>query len=131
NSGGGQFSDVTPSDWPNVSAGSLAWGDYDNDGRLDLLMTGTTANSSSYIIRLYHNDALLANTPPDPPGNLTASSVTTNSVVMGWSAAADPQTPFSGLSYNLRVGSAPGAADVVNPMANTSLITQPNGLRRL
>src|SRR5207249_3983226 len=37
----------------------------------------------------------------------------------------------SGLSYNLRVGTTPGGADVVGPMANTTVPTEPNGLRRI
>jgi hypothetical protein len=42
NTGGG-FTNVTASfapDLPGVESGSVAWGDYDNDGRLDLLIAG-------------------------------------------------------------------------------------------
>ena len=35
---------------PNVAFSSVAWGDYDNDGRLDFLLTGSNATS-----RLYRN----------------------------------------------------------------------------
>src|SRR5439155_913872 len=38
---------------PQVDSSSLAWGDYDNDGRLDFLLTG--ASSSGLIGKLYHN----------------------------------------------------------------------------
>jgi len=34
---------------------SVAWGDYDNDGDLDILMTGYTG--SEHISRVYENDA--------------------------------------------------------------------------
>ncbi len=130
NDGGGLFSDVTPTGWSAVDTGGIDWGDYDNDGRLDLLLTGQ-ADSATYVTRLYHNDATLANTPPGAPGNLSTSEIDTNSVRLSWSAATDPQTPSSGLSYNLRVGTSPGASDIVGPMANTTVITEPDGLRRL
>jgi hypothetical protein len=39
-------------------------------------------------------------------------------VTFTWDAATDAQTPSLGLSYNLRVGTAPGLADIVAPMAS-------------
>lgn len=39
---------------PELSEGALAWGDYDRDGWLDFVMTGTTGNSE--ITQIYHND---------------------------------------------------------------------------
>jgi len=39
---------------PGVAAGAVAWGDYDNDGDLDLLLTG--AAESEYLSRIYRND---------------------------------------------------------------------------
>ena len=37
---------------PQVSSSSVAWADYDNDGRLDLLLTGMTANNAP-VSKLY------------------------------------------------------------------------------
>src|SRR5262249_5828687 len=49
------FTDVTPTvGLPAVQDGTAAWGDYDNDGRLDLAMTGTAQNS--LVASVYHND---------------------------------------------------------------------------
>ncbi|HUS17050.1 MAG TPA: FG-GAP-like repeat-containing protein [Chloroflexia bacterium] len=130
NEGGGQFTDVTPVDLPPLQTGMLSWGDYDGDGRLDFAIGGRNA-SNAPVTRLYHNDGPAANTPPSAPGALTASDVTTSSVVLGWGAAIDPETTSSGLSYNLRVGTTPGGADVVGPMANTGVLTETDGLRRV
>ena len=35
--------------------GSAAWGDYDNDGRLDILLTGWDA-AGNVIAKVYHNE---------------------------------------------------------------------------
>ena len=45
---------------------------------------------------------------------------------MNWTAATDEQTPFSGLSYGVRVGSISGGIDIISPMADTV-----SGFRRL
>src|SRR5208282_5702508 len=45
NNGDGTFSNVTATAFPGgltqVEQGSVAWGDYDNDGQLDFLLTGS------------------------------------------------------------------------------------------
>ncbi|MCP4658216.1 MAG: DUF11 domain-containing protein [bacterium] len=53
NDGGGVFVDVG-ADLPGLYEGCVAWGDYDNDGDLDLLVVGRTPGS---IARVYRNDA--------------------------------------------------------------------------
>lgn len=48
------FTDIGAS-LPDVQDGALAWGDYDSDGDLDLLLTGGT--SSGAVSRIYRNDS--------------------------------------------------------------------------
>lgn len=50
---GGSFTDIQAG-LPDVMDSSVAWGDYDNDGDLDILLTGTTG--STLISRVYRND---------------------------------------------------------------------------
>ena len=57
NDGNSIFTDIVAA-LPGIEDGSVAWGDYDNDGDLDILMAGYVihgyANCNSYI---YRNDA--------------------------------------------------------------------------
>jgi hypothetical protein len=43
-----------------VRAGSVAWADFDNDGRLDLLLSGLDTNSNP-TLRVYHNNTIANN----------------------------------------------------------------------
>jgi hypothetical protein len=122
NTGGG-FSNVTASVTSglpgSLSGSSVAWGDYDNDGRLDFLLTGYGAG------QLWRNDMPVAsNAPPAAPMGLS-SILSGATVSLSWNPSADDRTPSAGLNYNLRIGTSPGASDVLAPMALT------DGLRLL
>ena len=106
----------------NLYLGTMSWMDYDNDGKLDLLLAGNTGGLD--VLRIYRNNNFTANTAPSPPANL-AVNVTGTSADFSWSAGADAQTPAAGLNYNLRVGTTPGGSEVVAPQSSSA------GYRRL
>ncbi|HLO49799.1 MAG TPA: S8 family serine peptidase, partial [Kamptonema sp.] len=54
NLGNGNFVDINAA-LTGVTYGDSAWGDYDNDGDLDILLTGTGASGVS-ITKIYRND---------------------------------------------------------------------------
>jgi hypothetical protein len=54
NDGNGIFTEQTNINLPAISSGSVAWGDYDNDGDLDILLTGHTGVTR--ISKIYRND---------------------------------------------------------------------------
>ncbi len=114
--------------------GSLSWGDYDKDGRLDLLVTGATllrdhptfGNDLGPVTILYKNVAAVdSNTTPSTPTDSTVT-VDSDGVQLRWGASTDKETGQKGITYNVRVGTTPGGFDIVSPLSNTS-----SGFRRL
>jgi hypothetical protein len=114
NEGAGSFFDIAAG-LTGVWVSSVAWGDCDNDGDLDILLTGDTG--SERITRIYRNDGGPGNTPPTTPGGLSAFAIG-NLVTLSWNAATDAQTLAPGLSYNLRIGTTPGGSEVIAGMAH-------------
>ncbi|HPP74475.1 MAG TPA: FG-GAP-like repeat-containing protein, partial [Armatimonadota bacterium] len=110
------FDNVTVDIQPMYS-GSAAWGDYDNDGDLDLLIAGRT--DTGFATRIYNNVGWAANNAPSAPTSL-ASSVSGVNLTLMWNVGSDSRTASTGLSYNLRVGTAPGKNDVFSGMATAS-----------
>ncbi len=67
----GGFVDVTPTTMPQGDFTSVTWGDYDGDGKPDLLVTGsTTGTSEGAFTRFFHNttSGLVDDTPAYMPG---------------------------------------------------------------
>jgi predicted nucleotidyltransferase len=118
NDGGNVFTDIAAG-LTGVPYSSAAWGDYDNDGDLDILLVGEPFS------RVYRNDGTPPNTPPAAPTDLSAQT-TGDLLTLFWSAAVDGQTPVSGLSYNLRVGTTPGGSEIMPAMAHAG-----SGYRRV
>ena len=93
NEGGGSFSDMGALGLPSMNYSAAAWGDYDNDGDLDILLAGTT--DSGRVSQVYRNDGEPANTVPQSPTSLSVA-VGANWAELAWSPGDDAQTPASG-----------------------------------
>ena len=130
----GQFSEAE--NVPGIWDGAIAIGDLDNDRRPDVLITGAEENdfrASALTATVYKNTSRpSANQPPTTPTHLRSfrneTSATTMDLVLEWDAAVDPDGEDAALTYNVRVGTSPGASDVLSAMARedgTRLVPAP------
>lgn len=110
---------------PKMYTGNAVWGDYDNEGDLDILICGKKQINGDGLSYLFENKNTSINSVPASPDNLQAE-VLENNVYLSWDPAFDPETPSSGLSYNLRMGTSPGSNDIISSMTandGTSLLS--------
>ncbi len=96
---GGIFNN-TGIQFPGTDGGSVAWGDYDNDGDLDLILSGQTA--SGYQTKLYRNNTLGINNLPTVPDGLV-TEFDGNNYRLSYVRSSDNETASDGLNYNLEV----------------------------
>ena len=117
----GLFNDLQPA----LVGGSAAAADFDQDGRLDLLVAGSTASEQANT-DVYRKLTGPTNTPPSPPTRLSATQPYPGRVVLSWEAGNDAESITDGLSYNVRIGTTPGGVDILSPLSDPA-----TGLRRV
>lgn len=122
---GGFVRDVTSSNnLQNLGNGSVAaWGDYDNDGKLDILITGNVSGVNSKSFRLYKNVQPTANLTPFPPQNIR-SRLNGFAVELSWDlpqySGTGPKIN-QGYTYNLYVKAAGSNTYLISPLADTTV----------
>ena len=97
---------------------SIEPADYDNDGDLDILITGVDSNSSGKTI-LYKNEFLNSNNKPNPPASSYYTQID-NKEIISWLPGTDIETPQSNLNYNIRIGTTLNGINKVSPMSDLS-----------
>ncbi|MCC0178897.1 VCBS repeat-containing protein [Waterburya agarophytonicola K14] len=124
-----EFTEI-PTLIPNTYNGEASWGDYDNDGDLDILLIGTAGEDNEEglpFAQIYRNNIATpdtSNTAPKAPKEL---NITTGSfddfefipdnggvgedIRFEWSPATDEETADVSLTYNLRIGTTPGGSE--------------------
>lgn len=124
NNGNDLFEEVEMFSIESARRSSLAFGDYNNDGKLDVLLTGWSG-TGLYMAKIYKNSTANANQTPAAPANLV-NSVDGNQVTLSWDQGLDAETPENGLTYNLYIKKPDTTAFTLSPFANVS-----TGLRKI
>ncbi|MGE5316784.1 MAG: T9SS type A sorting domain-containing protein, partial [Chloroflexota bacterium] len=101
-----------------VERGASAWGDYDNDGDIDLVLTGISGTATRYF---YENDLLAGtfqiNTPPAVPV-ITDIFTWQDYGIINWNRSTDQQSPELAITYNMRIGTTPGGIEILSPLSD-------------
>jgi PKD repeat protein len=113
NNGSGEFTEAYFMDLPVVIYSDVSFFDFNNDQKLDILISGTDINGNR-LTKLFQNNLDITNSKPSVPSNLTFNYSTLN---FNWDAASDNETPQKSLQYNIRVGTSPGGYNKLSPMA--------------
>ncbi len=118
--GAGAFTTIAFS-FTGVYDSQASWGDFDNDGRLDVLLAGRTTSSGS-IATIYRNTIFgtLPNNAPSSPTGLAAAATSWKSMKLTWNPGTDIETPQAALTYNLHIVDNTSGEVIMPGMANTS-----------
>jgi gliding motility-associated-like protein len=120
NNGDSTFTDAGAA-FPEVVTGDVAIADFDNDTKLDLVISGMAYSGG--LTRIFQNNGSNSNHKPSVPAGLVSISKS-DSVVLSWNKASDAETPADGLTYNIYVGSQAKQSNIVAPLASTALGTR-------
>jgi alpha-tubulin suppressor-like RCC1 family protein len=120
-------------DLPGVSGyvgpNPLAVADVDGDGDVDIFTAGTRGrphdSDPQYVQGIFVRNGSSAfpshggpNSIPSAPAILSATSTGDGSVTFTWSDSTDDTTPSAGLRYLLRLGTSPGAGDLLSGISD-------------
>lgn len=107
--------------FPGGLFGTSSWGDFDNDGDLDIFSLGFDEARGNVAVALRNFLALYPrNRAPEAPGQSALVSTDGDQLTLSWTAGSDSATPTPGLTYNIRIGTTEGGSEIMSAMATPS-----------
>ncbi|HCT29714.1 MAG TPA: hypothetical protein DIW31_03030 [Bacteroidales bacterium] len=131
NNGDNTFTEQSETSYTGIFEGAVNFGDYDNDGDMDILQTGmlnyngSNGQSTDEMSVIYRNGIISkagyysANKKPDAPLNLTISPQI-NGLKLSWDLVTTDETPEKAMSYNIRLKNVNSSNWLNSPMAAES-----------
>lgn len=128
NDGTGTFTKSAESlNVPGLNRSTIEVGDFNSDGRTDVLLNGYSGSYTRNVAFLFNNGSNAVNIAPIPPTSIS-TQVTTDSVLFTWGAGADAQTPVKALTYNLYVKGSDGRYYIFPNSSITTGVRMTGGL---
>jgi len=97
---------------PGVKWGSVAWGDYDYDNDLDIILTGRDVADNA-LSKIYINGTAQKNDIADKPDGL-AYSASGTSLTLSWNPVLTDETPSGGMTYNIQMGNISDGNQIIS-----------------
>jgi hypothetical protein len=121
NTGNDKFVEINDAGF-EVIEGASAWGDYDNDEDLDIVVSGIVSlndnfeiTSDTYILK---NLGQKKNKRPSAPANLNVIQENDTTYLISWDASKDDLTSPVSLTYNLSIKKAFSETYLLYPYAD-------------
>lgn len=116
NDGTGNFT-TTEDSLEQLALSVASWGDFNNSGKLDLMLAGYDKVNQTYVTYLYENVSSNPNSRPTVPNGLN-EEIRADVAKLMWNESFDAETGKESITYNLRVGTSPGLSDVYSAMSS-------------
>jgi hypothetical protein len=85
--------------------------DIYNDGKIDIVVTGTT-DGTDYVTKVYINNVDKINIKPNPPQTNFSFSVSGIYSTLSWGVGSDAES--SNISYRIRIGTTPNGNEILS-----------------
>ncbi|MBN1132278.1 MAG: T9SS type A sorting domain-containing protein [Bacteroidales bacterium] len=100
---------------PGVSESEIEVADFNNDHKIDIVISGFSGNFGRRVAGVIFNDMEKANTRPEPPQNLSIDDIEGGGVMFSWDAGSDAETPVGSLTYSLYLKDVTNDRRLFNP----------------